>query len=180
MSEQHSKRTILKEVEKAVNKDFNMVGDDSDVNLSDYSWDDLNSLKTELGNAILEFIQQVNSVISNREVIATLGSKLPYFEKLVTTFFSDINEFSSKIAKIRVKHEDMSGPILSIDEYDLYNRLSIGYHSLYVELTTLVPPTLSEIILTIHDAVSSLQVEQTKKATEEITDITEVVDDKRE
>lgn len=141
------------DLDKVVSDSFNIDTRD-DVDLfsgKNYSWDDLISLKTELGNNILEFVSQVTAVISNQEIITRLGDKRDHFNKVVGVFFSDINEFSNKVKDLRVQHDNKSGPVTDLDEFTLYNRLAIMYHSLFNELSILIIPTLSDLMITISE-----------------------------
>lgn len=154
----HFSKTELNQViDEAVNSGF--VIDDTDhetvLNNSNYSWDDLNKLKDELGQSVLNFIGQVNSIITNPELIASLGDSKDHFSRLVNVFFTDINSFSGKIKALRVQHENQFGKVKNIHEFDHYNRLAIQYHALYSDLTTLITPTLSELVLTISDKVNA-------------------------
>lgn len=162
------KKQIAKEVDKAINKDFNIDTHLDEEFLADknYSWDDLNNLKNDLGNSILEFVGQVNSIITNPQVISNLKDKSNHFQKLITMFFTDINEFSGKVKDLRVQHENFSGHINNLDDFNLYNRIAISYHSLYTELSALITPTLSEIVLTISEVVPDEVVEEAKEVSE--------------
>jgi len=84
------KKQIAREVNKVIQSGFSIDTSDDEQALKDqpYFWDDLNTLKDELGNSIIEFIGQVNAIITNPEVIQNLGDRKEHFEKLVTTFFS--------------------------------------------------------------------------------------------
>ena len=140
-------------VDNALNDSFNIDTHDDEGLLQDknYSWDDLISLKTELGNNILEFVSQVTAVITNQDIITRLGDKRDHFNKVVNVFFSDINEFSNKVKDLRVQHDNKTGPITDLNEFGLYNRLAIMYHSLFNELSVLIIPTLSDLMITISE-----------------------------
>jgi hypothetical protein len=161
MNSAFEKKKIVTEIDRAINETFSIdTGNDADfLSTEKYSWDDLEKLKTELGNSILEFIGQVNVVITNREIIAKLGEKRTHFEKLVTLFFSDVNEFSNKVKNLRLQHEGKTGHINDINEFDQYNRIAIGYHSLFTELSALVTPTLSDIILTVSEVIPNAVIQ---------------------
>lgn len=120
-----------------------------------YSWDELNSLKDELGSGVLKFVGQVNSVVQNGEIVSRLGDQKQKFHDTVQIFFNDINEFSSKVKANRELHEHMSGKVNDLDEFDLYNRCAMTYHTLFEELSMLVTPTLSAIMIMITDIVDN-------------------------
>lgn len=145
------KNVISTEIDKVINNGFSIdvSGDEAALSNSNYNWDDLNKLKDDLGHSVLEFIGQVNAIITNPQITNSLGDKRPHFEQLVSLFFSDINTFSNKIKDLRVQHEHQYGKVNDINEFDHYNRLAFQYHGLYSELTTLITPTLSELVLTI-------------------------------
>jgi len=155
------KKQIAREVNKVIQSGFSIDTSDDEQALKDqpYFWDDLNTLKDELGNSIIEFIGQVNAIITNPEVIQNLGDRKEHFEKLVTTFFSDINEFSHRVKELRIQHEDRTGHVNDINEFNNYNRIAISYHSLYTELSALITPTLSDLVLTISEVVPNQTVQ---------------------
>lgn len=125
-----------------------------------YSWDDLRKLKDELGAGVLEFVGQVNQMLQNPDIVNNLGEQTKHFSDTVEIFFKDITGFSEKIRVVREQHEHLSGPVTDLNQLSLYNRLAMNYHSLCSELTILVGPTISELILTVSKAVdlASLQV----------------------
>ena len=149
------KKQLAKEIDKVIANGFNIdsSNDEEVLKNSDYKWEDLNQLKEDLANKIIEFMVEVNSAITNPLVINNLGTQAPHFNKLIELFYSDINNFSTKVKDIRVQHEDKSGPIKDINDFDVYNRLAIQYQSLFSELATLITPTLSEMMITIADIV---------------------------
>lgn len=154
-------KQITKEVNKALTNGFsiNTESDEEFLKNSNFSWDDLNTLKDELGKNILEFVVNVTSIINNKEIINNLNDKRDYFNKLVALFFSDINDFSNKIKSLREQHEHLTGHINNINDFNIYNRIAINYQALFSELATLITPIISDIILT----VSELVVEQNTK-----------------
>lgn len=162
------KKKINKEIDKAINEGFSIDTSDDASFLKDkeYSWDDLNRLKTELGNSVLDFVGQVNTIITNRTVIYNLGDKKHHFEKLINIFFTDINNFSNKVKDLRVQHEHRTGHVNDINEFNLYNRLAIQYHALFTELSALITPTLSDILLTISETVPNETVTDTAEKKE--------------
>lgn len=153
MSQNQFKRTpAAMLVSSAVNQiSRDASGDQGIMDQENFNWDDLNKLKEELGNSILDFCGQVNAMAKNPEVVNNLGSKRDHFFKLVQLFFQDVQNFSSKVADLRVQHEHLSGHVSDLDGYNAYNRIAITYHSLYTELSTLVSPTLSDLVLTVSE-----------------------------
>jgi len=152
------RKQITKEVNKAINSGFkiNTDSDEDFLKNSNYNWDDLNKLKEELGNSIIEFVGQVNVIITNADIIKNLNDRKEHFEKLVVIFFNDINDFSNKVKNIRLEHEHLTGHINNINEFNNYNRLAIQYQALFTELSTLITPTLSELMFIISDVVSDI------------------------
>ena len=148
-------KQITSAVNSALAAGFQINTQNDAAHLKDktYSWDDLKQLKEELGNSVIEFVGQVNAITTNPQIINNLGVKKAHFERVVQVFFSDIGEFSSKVKEIRMQHEDKSGLVGDINEFNLYNRLAITYHSLFTELQTLITPTLSDIVLTVSKLV---------------------------
>lgn len=149
------RKQIAREIDNVIQNGFNIdASHDGDLLKGEnYNWDDLNKLKEDLGNQVLEFIGQVNSVITNPAVIKNLGDKGPQFQKAVELFFADINNFSFKVKEIRGQHESRSGHIDDLNDFNLYNRVAIQYQSLFSELATLVSPTLADIMMTIAEIV---------------------------
>ena len=155
MKNKLEQKQITKEINKALTSGFK-INTDSDEDFlkdSNYNWDDLIKLKEELGINILEFVGQVNSIVSNEDIINNLGEQRDHFTKVINLFFSDINSFSHKVKDIRAEHEHLSGHINNINEFNKYNRIAIEYQALFSELATLITPTLSDLMITINDVV---------------------------
>lgn len=154
-----------KEITKSINKaledgfEINTNEDENFLERESYSWDDLNQLKTELGERVMEFISQVNMITTNQLIANNLGEHKTHFQKVVLTFYSDINEFSKKIKILREEHEHLSGKVKNINEFNVYNRIAITYHSLFMEMTTLITPTLSDLVLTVSKIEENLVLE---------------------
>lgn len=164
------KKKIAREIDNAIagEMSYNGLSEEETLRLQNYSWNDLNVLKEDLGKNIVEFIGQVNLIITNPDIIANLGNKKEDFNKLVTLFFSDINNFSKKVADLRVQHEDKVGQIGTLEEFDTYNRIAIMYQALFSELATLITPTLSEIVLLISEVVTPVNnTQETAEETQE-------------
>ena len=155
-------KKITREINDVLSKDFEIdtSADGEILRDKDFSWDDLNKLKEELGQSVIQFVAQVNRIITNPEIVNNLGDKRDHFNKVVALFFNDINNFSNKIRELREQHENRSGPVKDINEFNIYNRIAISYHSLFVELTTLVTPTLSDIMLTVSEVTNSTVIDQ--------------------
>lgn len=112
-----------------------------------YSWDDLNRLKDELGHGVLEFTAQVSQLAQNTDITKNLGEDTKHFADTVNLFFKEITDFSDRIRINREQHEHKTGRIGSMDELNTYNRLAMSYHTLCNELTILVSPIVSELML---------------------------------
>lgn len=126
--------------------------------LKNFSWDDLFALKEELASALIKFVLEVQNIIGNKTIIENLGDKKEHFEKLVKLFFHDIDNFSKEVGELVKKHEHRRGPIVDLDDFDEYNKIAIQYHVLYTELTNLISPTLTDIILTINEVIPDAHV----------------------
>lgn len=161
------KTSIVKAMEE---QDEVLYHESSDVDDLDflkeklYQWDDLNTLKDSLGSNIMDFISQVNSLIISPTVISNLKDRKPEFDKLVQVFYSDVSAFSKDVAIIRTKHENKTGAIQTGEDFDEYNRLAIEYHNLFTELSSLVTPTLSSLMVLLSELE---QPAQDTEATEE-------------
>lgn len=126
---------------------------------SDYKWEDLSDLFQDLSLAIQEFIGSVNSIIGNQHIIGNLGANEARFAKLVEQFFNDLEEYSVSVAAIKRNHENKSGQLESLEEFDEYNRLAIEYHHLFEQLQALISPTLSAIMVIVTDATEGVKLE---------------------
>lgn len=149
------KKKIVKEIDAAIKTGFQIdtSNDEDFLKNSDYSWDDLNKLKEDLGIQIIQFMAQVNEIITNPAIIQNLGKQADHFNKAIELFFTDINNFSIKVKDIRLQHEHLAGHINNLSDFNKYNRIAIQYQSLFSELATLITPTLSDIMLTITEIV---------------------------
>lgn len=148
------KSIVNKAVTEAINEHFSVdtSGDEAFLKDEKHTWDDLNTLKDELGSQVLYFMREMKDIVENPDVVNSLGDLKPRFEQDVGTFFSDLNDFSAKVKELRVQHESKTGPITTLVDFNLYNRLSIGYNSLFMELIAFTSPTMASIVLTIHQA----------------------------
>lgn len=149
------RKQIVKELDNVIQNGFTIDSshDEDFLKTSTYTWDDLNQLKQDLGNQIVEFIGQVNTIITNPDIIANLGAQSAHFNKIVELFFADINNFSFKVKDIRVLHEHLTGHIDNLNDFNNYNRIAIQYQSLFSELATLISPTLADMMLTVSQVV---------------------------
>ena len=162
------RKQIAKEIDNIIQNGFNIdYSHDEDLLKNfNYSWDDLNKLKEDLGNRIIEFMAQVNTIITNPDIINNLGDKKQHFNKVVELFFSDINNFSHKVRELRVQHEHLTGHIDNLNDFNKYNRIAIQYHFLFSELATLLSPTLADLMATIAEVVP-VKVDQAVNIPEE-------------
>jgi hypothetical protein len=149
------KKQIVREIDHAIQTGFSIdtSHDEEFLKTSEYSWEDLNKLKEDLGSQIVQFIAQVQEVITNPAIIQNLGDKADHFNKVVELFFSDINNFSFKVKDIRVLHEHLSGRIETMTDFNNYNRIAIQYQSLFSELATLITPTLGDLMMTVTEII---------------------------
>lgn len=112
-----------------------------------YNWDDLTRLKDELGHGVLEFTGQVTQLARNEDITKNLGPDTKHFADTVNLFFKEITEFSDRVRVNREQHEHKSGPLASMDEFNVYNRVAMTYHTLCNELTILITPIVTELML---------------------------------
>lgn len=162
---------ISKAINNVINGEYKVVTD-NDHNLlkdSNFSWDDLNQLKEELAAKVMEFIHQVTSIINTPEILNNLNEHIHEFNKTVEIFFTDMNDFSSKVKNLREQHETKSGLVTNLDDYDLYNRVAVHYHSAFTELISLITPTLSELVLIASEATNIAKQKQEVKVEEPIS-----------
>ena len=152
-------------ISSAINSGFtiNTQGDSAFLSETNYNWEDLTVLMTELGTSVLEFMGQIHSILAHKEIMENLGEGKPRFDKLVTLFHSDLDEFSKKVKALREEHENRTGRIDNLTDYNTYNRISINYHALFNELTTLLTPTLSDLMLTVHEIITKQSAEEALK-----------------
>ena len=142
---------------------INTQGDAAFLKHTNYQWEDLTTLMIDLGGSVLEFMGRVHSILANKDIMENLGDGKPRFDKLVALFHSDLDEFSKKVKTLREEHENRTGRIDNLTDYNTYNRISINYHALFNELTTLLTPTLSDLMLTVHEIVTKQSAEEALK-----------------
>lgn len=129
------------------------TGDEDLLQEETYSWDELNALKDELGKGVVSFVFQVESVLKNPDVVNNLGTHASDFKQTVDLFFSDINNFSLEVKGNRLLHEHLTGKVTDLSQLNLYNRCAMTYHSMFAELSALVTPTLSKLMLIISEII---------------------------
>lgn len=153
------KKTSIAKATRKVAQEMIEIDSDVNKNLIDTfteTWDDLTKMKDELAHSVIDFIQQVHSIIDNPTVQQVIGDRKSELDKLYNVFRSDIEEISSRIAGIRVKHESKSGRMTSLEEMTEYSRIFMEYQTIFTELQALLTPTLSSMVLLI-DEVSPKQ-----------------------
>lgn len=167
------KRKINKELDKVFNKGIEFVDEQEQlIKESDFHWEDLNKMREELGYAMLEFANNVWETLSNKDIIDNLGEHKNHFDKLVLQIFHDLNVVSNKVAEISVKHETKSGKIETEEDYNLYNKISYEYHLLFSELTTLLGPSMTDLVVTtmaVLDKVKAKLINEEKSETIELS-----------
>lgn len=129
-------------------------GDEDLMKEEEYSWDELSKLKEDLASKVVGFMMDMERTIKEPLVIDNLGSREDEFVKTTEIFFRDMDNFSKKVKANRLLHEDKFGKVKDLDELNLYNRCSMGYHTLFTELAALVTPTLGKIMVIISEIES--------------------------
>lgn len=127
-------------------------------------WDDLSVLKDELAHTLLSFVIDIERITSSPEVLQALGERTAEFNKTLDVFYNDINRFSNTIEELRLQHIGLTGGVTTIEDLNLFTRLSMGYQTLQIELQSLLGPTMANIVLMLHE------VAPTKMAVQDITD----------
>lgn len=174
-----NKKKLAQAVENVVNDEeviIDLEDDETFLAKNPVDWDDLNKLKDDLGNTIMNFVFEIKSTIENPQVVNNLGERAPEFQKLVKLFFSDINSFSNQVKSTRLEHETREGRITSLEDYNTYNRLAITYHNLYMELVSLTSPTMSAIVLLISDITAAMDEALRLEAEEAVAETTVAVE----
>lgn len=161
-SKSYTARQIDRIVENGMqidrSKDTDML---SDIN---QTWEDLNTLRQALADATMSFTGQVYTLINNTGVLEALGPKQALFDKLVHTFFADAQAFSQRIAQLRAQHEHRSGAFTNLEEYGEFNKLALQYQNANDELAALLAPTVSELVLIVHEQLGNAQNEAAEKS----------------
>lgn len=150
-----TKKPIAAMAKHVVNNGFHIDTDgDLDIIEKDNNcWDDLNGLKEALGNALVEFVYQVQTMVHSPQITDNLGERRDEFDRLVGVFNKDIDTYASQIADLRIQHEHMSGSMTTLDEMNLFTNLSMRYQVIQVELQSLLAPTLANLTLLINEIV---------------------------
>lgn len=125
------------------------------LNTNKECWDDLSHLKNELAATLLNFVVEIERATTSPELLSALGADRQEFDKTVNVFYSDVNRFTEQIQSLRSQHEHLSGGIDSMDDLNLFTRLSMSYQTLQIELHSLLGPTMANIILILHQALPS-------------------------
>lgn len=141
-------------------------GDDAFLRTLTETWDDLNAMKDEMANAVLEFVTQVEEVTRQNVVMENLGNHKLEFDRLLNVFYTDIDGFTKTVENLRVQHENRSGRITTMDELNLYNALGMEYAVLNQKLMTLIAPTITSIILLVNEVTDQLQQAQPQQPQE--------------
>lgn len=123
-------------------------GDEDFLKKENFNWDDIEKFRSEVAEATMGFVTEIAGLVSNPAIVNNLGELKDHFNQTAGQFFEDMEDFSKKVSKIRKRHESLSGPVTSVDDYTTYNRLALEYNTLFEELTTLVAPTMGELIVT--------------------------------
>lgn len=148
-------------VEDAANADedesltVDTSNDAQTLNSNKECWDDLSLLKNELATALLHFVIEIESMVTSPDILSALGEDRREFDKTVNVFYSDVNKFTEQIHALRSQHEHLSGGIESMDDLNLFTRLSMNYQVLQIELHSLLGPTMANIVLILHQALPS-------------------------
>lgn len=152
-------RAVAREVNKLVDNSFSVNTEEDDkasIDAIKVVWGDLTALKDELASQVLNLVHNVTSISANPEITQHLAHP-ENFSRLVQVFFQDVNEYSSKVKELRSKHEHRTGKILSIAEFEEYNKLAVEYYGLSEELIHVLAPTVTEIVLmSNHDVTAKI------------------------
>ena len=150
-------KPLAAKVTRAVRGDMqtDISEDESLMEEESYNWDELNELRDDLGKGIMSFVFQVKSVIEQPDVINNLGDMADEFSQVTSLFFNDINDFSMRVKENRMLHDGKSGKVTDLTDFNTYNRCAMMYHSLFSELSALVTPTLSKLMLIISEIVDT-------------------------
>lgn len=165
-----SVKTLTKEINKLVNNNFQVTTNDDDIvgNITS-TWDEINELKYTISEELLNLVHNVNAIITNDEIIKNISEKdKDKFTRLVNLFFTDVNDYSFKIKELRAQHEEKTGRIESIEEFEKYNRLAFNYYTISNEIISILSPIITEIIVISSANVQNKLNEVNEKKAEEI------------
>ncbi len=160
-------KDVKETIDAAVEEGFEHEESIEDVLCGDYVWEDLKTLKDELASAVIGLTLEIGSIVSAPAIMNNLGEKKEHVSKMIQVFYKDVDRFSSKVAKVRVEHEDKVGKLTDIEEFNTYNRVAITYQNLYTELNGLLAPTMADIVLTISETAAAAVA----PADSEVTDV---------
>jgi hypothetical protein len=142
-----------------VNDDDGMIIDRSEdaeaLQTNQEGWDDLAFLKDELAQTLLSFVIEIERITSSPELLEALGDRRGEFDKTLNVFYSDIDRFTNTIQSLRSEHDHLQGGVTSMDDLNLFTRLSMGYQTLQIELQSLLGPTMANIVLMLHEVAPS-------------------------
>lgn len=168
-----SPAAINRQIDKLVEQGMmiDRSGDADVLSNINQKWDDLNELRKQLADTVMTFTGQVYTLINNNNVLGVLGDQRAHFDKLVQTFFADVEAFSTRVKTLRLQHEERTGKIETIDDYGLFTNLSLQYQNANDELNVLLTPTLSELVLIVHEQVSAAQAADDLLDPKQVSDI---------
>jgi hypothetical protein len=153
MNSQHTEDAVI------VNDDDGMIIDRSEdaeaLQTNQEGWDDLAVLKDELAQTLLSFVIEIERITSSPELLEALGTRRGEFDKTLDVFYSDIDRFTNTIQSLRSEHDHLQGGVTSMDDLNLFTRLSMGYQTLQIELQSLLGPTMANIVLMLHEVSPS-------------------------
>lgn len=163
-----SASTATRNINKMIENSIESIGDDSDFFKDNPAqWEELEELASSLREGVLTFADQMNSMVTNEEAMALLQDKKPEFDRMFQTYLSDTKDFSEKFAQLYTKHEGRSGKITNMEDYALFNSLAFQYEHAKDELSALLAPTISEMVLLINSQYTKQQ--QQAKAQADLT-----------
>lgn len=131
-----------------------------------FRWEDLEMLRTEIGTALASFSSQIYASVVNEQLISNLGERREEFDRTINLLISDIQEFSKKVSRLSNAHKGKEGKICNLEEYGIYNRCSMEYNSSFIELTQLVTPSISKLMLLTAEVIDSLKEKSNKEGKE--------------
>ena len=178
--------TQVKPLVAAIDESFNFISDntqyDNMVLEQNSNWQDIYNLKNDLATAVIEFMTQCTSIITNTEIINGINL-LPQVEKLhyeqaVNNLFTDMHNFSIDVSNLDKTIYDefgmptKSGLVTSLNEIEEYNRMYWSYSNLSTDLVALVTQPMALITLTAKRGIDCLK-EHTSRVEQPITAVTQ-------
>lgn len=143
------------------------TGDNDLFEQEDFIWDDLIKLKDDIASEVIKFSIHLHEAVSRPDVMSNLGDMKDEFEQTVMIYGKDIQNFSNKVKAVFSQHEHKTGKVTDMDDYNLYNRLSIEYQAMYCELIDLMNPTLSKLMILIAEIVPDAEPEEVQEVVSE-------------